>query len=98
MRGPIFIATVLLAGLGIGLMLDIFAPSLGIASSSTPNGPALDYGSYMTGLVVGALAATIAGLPWETLPTRMHRFIVSKRHIYNFAIVAAACLGILLYF
>ena len=92
----------MLLGIGLiaGLGYDIFAADVGLApvpAGQTVAGPALEFGSYMSGLVVGMLLATIAHLPWRQMPVRIQKFIVSKKRIYKYSAVACCCIAVLFY-
>jgi len=58
----------------------------------------LDLQSYGVGLIAGILLWQIGSVPWGELPGRVRHYLLSKTHIYQFAMIGAACVLVLIYF
>ena len=100
MHGIITFLFLAAAGLLIGFFYDVAAADLGLApkvEGLPEGGAALEFGSYATGVIAGLSLGYLANLRWRQYPVRLKRFLVSKKHIYKFTAVAAACLAVLVY-
>lgn len=92
------------------LVLVFFGIAAGVAFNEwsatlpkTVGGPGqvfslLDLKSYGVGLVAGILLWQIGSVPWGQLPGRFRQYLLSKTHIYQFAMIGAACVLVLIYF
>jgi hypothetical protein len=85
-------------GLAAGIVYNEWSASL----PETVGGPGqpltrLDLQSYGVGLVAGIVLWQIGAAPWNELPGRVRRYLLSKTYIYQFIVVSAACVAVLIY-
>jgi hypothetical protein len=92
------------------LVLVFFGMAVGVAFNEwsatlpkTVGGPGqalsrLDLQSYGVGLVAGMLLWQIGIVPWGELPGRFRQYLLAKTRIYQFAVIGAACVLVLIYF
>ena len=57
----------------------------------------LELQSYGVGLAAGMVLWQLVSVPWAELPGRVRRYLLSKTHIYQFIVVGAACVAVLIY-
>jgi hypothetical protein len=98
MSGLVKLLLLAFFGLAVGVIYNEWSASL----PETVAGPGqpltrLDLQSYGVGLVAGMLLWQIGAVPWNELPGRVRRYLLSKTHIYQFVVVSAACVAVLIY-
>ncbi len=101
MHGSAKLFILLVIGLALGFLFDVFAPNVGVVpnrAGAHEVRPALEFGSYTTGLVVGMFLLALANVRWHQLPVRIQRAILSKVHVYQFVAVGGLCLAVLYYY
>lgn len=98
MTGFVRVCVLLVAGLALGIGYNAWPGAGGADYASADGNGTFDVVSYASGLVVGMMLWQIGSVPWSALPARLHQYLMSQMHFYQFAMMGAACLFVLIYF
>lgn len=98
MSGIVRLMVSLVVGLALGISYNAW-PIAGDVSFASGRSAVhtIDIMSYVSGMMVGIVLWQISSVPWAQLPQQVNAYLASQMHFYQFVVLGAACVAVLVY-